>query len=419
MRVLVVGNGAREHAIVWKMAQSPMAPEIVAAPGNAGTAQIAENAPIRAEDTDSLLQYADSADVDLTVVGPEGPLAAGIVDRFEDAGRLIFGPSRKASQIESSKSFAKGIMASAGVPTAASQSFCDISDALGYIRCEDPPFVVKADGLAAGKGVVMAADRADAADAVTSMMRDEVFGDSGKTVLIEEWLTGKELSVFAFVDGEHVSPMVAACDYKRVGDGDTGPNTGGMGSYSPPSFWDQALDDEIRMRIMEPVVNELTRQGAPYRGVLFAGLMLTENGVKVIEFNCRLGDPEAQVIVPRLASDLLEIVHKTALGQLDQTEVEWNDVACVGVVSASDGYPETYDTGHEISGLSSVDPAALVFHAGTQLNATNKTLTSGGRVLTVTGKGQTVAEARTLAYQNTARIDFDGRFHRNDIASHI
>lgn len=419
MRVLVVGNGAREHAITWKMAQSPSSPTLFVAPGNAGTAQIAENVPIGAEDIDSLLQYATSNDIDLTFVGPEMPLAAGIVDRFEEAGCLVFGPTRSAARIESSKSFAKDIMTSAGVPTAAAQVFDNTIDALKYIESTEPPYVIKADGLAAGKGVIMAPKRADANAAVRSMIDDGSFGDAGNTVLIEEWLTGQEVSVFAFVDGDYVSPMVAACDYKRVGDGDTGPNTGGMGSYSPPRFWNDDLDEKVRHQIIEPVVKELARVGSPYRGVLFAGLMVTDSGVKVIEFNCRLGDPEAQVILPRLQSDLLEIVHRAALGKLAQTEIVWNDLACVGVVSASAGYPESYDTGYAIAGLENIDPSVLVFHAGTRASETKMPVTSGGRVLTVTGIGKTLAEASAAAYDNTARLSFDGRFHRNDIAENL
>ena len=419
MRVLVVGNGAREHAIAWKMAQSPSSPTLFVAPGNAGTAQIAENVPIGAEDVGSLLGYATSNDIDLTVVGPEVPLAAGIVDRFQEAGCLVFGPTQRAARIESSKSFAKDIMTAAGVPTAAAQIFNTSNDALDYIESTEPPYVIKADGLAAGKGVIMAPERADATAAIRVMMDDRAFGASGDTVLVEEWLTGQEVSVFAFVDGDYVSPMVAACDYKRVGDGDTGPNTGGMGSYSPPPFWDRRLDEEVRRQIVGPVVRELARVGSPYRGVLFAGLMVTDSGAKVIEFNCRLGDPEAQVILPRLQSDLLEIVHRTALGELAQTEIVWNDLACVGVVSASGGYPESYNTGYEIAGLDTVDPSVLVFHAGTRPCGSKNPVTSGGRVLTVTGKGKTLAEASAAAYDNTARVVFDGRFHRNDIAANL
>ncbi|MCH8309878.1 MAG: phosphoribosylamine--glycine ligase [Chloroflexi bacterium] len=419
MRILVVGNGAREHAITWKMAQSPSCPALFVAPGNAGTAQIAENIPIDAEDIDSLLQYVTANDIDLTFVGPEVPLAAGIVDRFEGAGCLVFGPTQRAARIESSKSFAKDVMASAGIPTAAAQVFDNTIDALAYIESTEPPYVIKADGLAAGKGVIMASERADATTAIRAMMDDNSFGAAGKTILIEEWLMGQEVSVFAFVDGEYVSPMVAACDYKRVGDGDTGPNTGGMGSYSPPPFWNGDLDEEVRRRIVEPVVKELARVGSPFRGVLFTGLMLTDSGAKVIEFNCRLGDPEAQVVLPRLQSDLLEIVHRTTLGELDQTEVIWNDVACVGVVSASAGYPESYKTGYEIAGLDAVDPSTLVFHAGTRPSESTNPVTSGGRVLTVTGIAKTLADASAAAYDNTARIVFDGRFHRNDIAANL
>ena len=419
MKVLVVGNGAREHAITWKLAQSPSDPTLFVAPGNAGTAEIAENIPIGAEDINSLVHYAKSNDIDLTVVGPEMPLAAGIVDRFDETGLLVFGPTQRAARIESSKIFAKEIMESAGVPTAASKHFDNTADALNYIELAEPPYVVKADGLAAGKGVIMAPERADAITAIQDVMDHKIFGDSGSTILIEEWMTGPEVSVFAFVDGEYVSPMVAACDYKRIGDGDTGPNTGGMGSYSPPPFWNDALDDEVRRSIVEPVAKELSRVGSPYSGVLYAGLMLTDSGPKVIEFNCRLGDPETQVILPRLESDLLQIIHRAALGELEQTEIMWNDLACVGVVSASGGYPDSYETGFEITGLDSIDPSAIVFHAGTQPTESTSPVTSGGRVLTVTGTGKTLAEASATAYDNTARVVFDGRYHRTDIAANL
>ena len=419
MRVLVVGSGSREHAITWKLAQSPSNPTLFVAPGNAGTAQIAKNVPIGAEDIDSLIEYAKSNGIDLTVVGPEMPLASGIVDRFNEAGLLVFGPTQRAARIESSKIFAKQIMASAGVPTAASQHFDTSADAINYIESAEPPYVIKADGLAAGKGVIMAPEPADAISAIQDMMDNKAFGSSGGTALVEEWMTGQEVSVFAFVDGEYVSPMVAACDYKRIGDEDTGPNTGGMGSYSPPPFWNDDLDEQVRRIIVEPVVKEMARIGSSYLGVLYAGLMLTESGPKVIEFNCRLGDPETQVILPRLQSDLLEIFHRAALGELKQTDVVWNDLACVGVVSASAGYPESYETGFEISGLDTIDPSSMVFHAGTKPTASSNPVTSGGRVLTVTGTGSTLAEATAVAYDNTSRIVFEGRYHRTDIAANL
>lgn len=417
MKVLVIGSGAREHAITWKLSQSPSCPTLYAAPGNGGTAGIAENVPIAAEDTDSLLRFVESTQIDLTIVGPEGPLAAGIVDRFNEVGCLIFGPSQKAARIESSKAFAKTVMTSAQVQTAAARIFTEIDDALEFINSQEPPYVIKADGLASGKGVIMARNHGDANAAIRDMMEDKLFGTAGETVLVEEWLTGQEISVFAFVDGQYVSPLVAACDYKRVGNGDTGLNTGGMGSYTPPNIWSRSLAEEIRTEIYLPMVNELERIGSPYKGVLFAGLIVTDSGTKVIEFNCRLGDPETQVILPRLMTDLLDITYATALGRLSDLKIVWSECACVGIVLASEGYPGSYNIGHEIFGLDSIDSSVLVFHGGTQRPDSSKLVTSGGRVLTVTSTGETISDARVAAYDNIPRVVFDGCFHRNDIAA--
>ena len=416
----MIGSGAREHAIAWKLCQSPLRPDVYVAPGNAGTAGIAENVQLGAEDIQGLLKFAQDRAIDVTLVGPESPLAAGLVDRFEEAGAPVFGPRQAAAAIESSKSFAKAVMKRANVPTAEAQVFDSLTEALRHIATSDPGWVVKADGLAAGKGVVMAATREAAENALRSMMEEKAFGRAGETVLIEEWMTGQEVSVFAFVDGEHVSSITAACDYKRVGDGDVGPNTGGMGSYSPPPFWDSALECQVRDNIFQPVADELARMGSPYRGVLYGGLMLTESGPKVVEFNCRLGDPEAQVVLPRLKSDLLDIALRSSRGDLARAEVEWSSLPCVAVVLASGGYPGEYRTGLPITGLDRVDDAVTVFHAGTRIvDSETGVATSGGRVVTVTGTGRSLTEAREVAYANVSRIQFEGCFYRTDIARNV
>ena len=419
MRVLVIGGGSREHAIAWALGRSAVVGEVIVAPGNAGTQGIAQNAPIAAEDVDGLLAFALEKGVDFTVVGPEAPLALGIVDRFQQAGAPIFGPTQAAARIESSKAFAKRLMADNGVPTAAFQAFTDYAAACAYVERSATPLVVKADGLAAGKGVTVANTKSDALAALNAAMVERQFGDAGNCVIVEECMQGQEVSVFAFVDGGYVSPMVAACDYKRVGDGDTGPNTGGMGSYSPPApqHWNSDTEAQVRRRIMQPVANGLAAQGCPYRGVLYLGMMLTEDGPKALEFNCRLGDPETQVILPRLKTDLAQIMLAAARGELADMPIDWDDRACVGVVMASAGYPGAYATGYPISGLDDVSEPAIVFHAGTRQSDGGDTLTNGGRALTVAALGDTLSDARTAAYANIARIRFEGAFYRKDIAA--
>ena len=420
MRVLIVGSGAREHAIAWKMSLSPLHPEILTAPGNAGTAGLGANYAVDPEDLDGLLALATGRSVDLTFIGPEAPLAAGVVDRFEAAGLRVFGPTGDAARIESSKAFAKQVMDAAGVATAASRTFSDIDEAVEYVDSVDGPLVVKADGLAAGKGVIMAPTRSDAIAALHSMFIDRSFGAAADTVLVEEWLKGTETSVFAFVDGDHVSEMTAACDYKRAYDGDAGPNTGGMGSFSPPTFWDAGLESTVRSEIMEPVAAQMVKLGCPFRGILYAGLMLTTEGPKVLEFNCRLGDPEAQVVLPRLESDLLGIILSATDGRLSQQQVRWSDDRWVGVVLASAGYPGDYQTGFEITGLPRQEEGMVVFHAGTRLNVSNGSsgiFSSGGRVLTAAAKGETLAAARRRTYDLAGSIRFVNAFCRSDIAA--
>ena len=417
MKVLVIGKGGREHAIAWKLSQSARITQLLCAPGNAGTARIASNVPIPETDVDGLLSFATQHGIDFTVVGPEAPLADGIVDRFQAAGLSIFGPSQAAAQIESSKSFAKALMVRAGVPTARAEVFRDFDAAREYVNSLSPPIVIKADGLAAGKGVVVAESTEQALSALREQMVDRVFGSAGETVLIEEFLQGPELSVFAFVDGRRLSPLIAAVDYKRVGDGDTGPNTGGMGAYSPPLsvLWNHEVERSARTDIMEPVVAALAAEGCPYVGILYAGLMLTRDGLKVIEFNCRLGDPEAQVVLPRIETDLLDLMLATAGSNVDDVELRVSPNPCVGVVVASGGYPDIYDTGFPVAGLDEDDDQVTVFHAGTKLDDNEETVTDGGRVLTVSGSGATHKDARLRAYTAAGRTTFDGSFFRGDI----
>lgn len=418
MRVLVVGNGAREHVIAWKIAQSPRLERLFVAPGNAGTSDLAENVTVKSDDVEGLLEFAIRERIDLTVVGPEIPLEAGITDKFEGAGMLIFGPTKKAARIETSKSFTKDLIERHGVPTANAAIFEDYSEALKYVKGERVPVVIKADGLAGGKGVVVAETHRAAVTALGGLMVDRAFGSSGDKVLVEEYLEGHEISVFAFVDGPRVSSLVAACDYKRIGEGDTGSNTGGMGAYSPPipALWNQEMERRVMEEIMMPVALALVEAGSPYRGVLFGGLMVTEAGPKVIEFNCRFGDPEAQVVLRRLESDLLEAMTATAEGRLEDLCLKWDNRSAVGVVIASGGYPQSYETGRPITGLGGLDDGVVAFHAGTSM-VCDKKVTDGGRVLTITSLASSVEEARHVAYSNVDRVKFDGAYYRTDIAA--
>jgi len=418
MNILLVGGGAREHTIAWKLRQSPRVDELLVAPGNAGTAQIARNLPgTRANDIEGIGRAAREHKIDLVVVGPEEPLTLGLVDRLAAEGIAAFGPNKAAAHLEGSKAFCKELCQRHGIPHARGASFTSRDDARTYLMQFDRVPVVKASGLAAGKGAIVCETQDEALRAIDRMMSEGVFGEAGRTVVIEERLSGREISVFAFTDGRTVVPMVPACDYKRAFDGDEGPNTGGMGSYSQPAWYDAALAETIRTAILQPAVRGMEAEGRPYRGVLYGGLMITDDGPKVLEFNCRFGDPEAQVTLPRLKSDLADILWAVATDSLHAVDVQWSDEACVGVVIASGGYPDKYDTGFPIAGLGSVDEDALVFHAGTRLDEEGGVVTSGGRVLTVAALGTSLSEARGKAYRNVQHIHFSRCHYRRDIAA--
>ena len=416
MKILVVGSGAREHTLVWKLAQNPGITEMYAAPGNAGMARQAQIADIKAEDTEGLAKFVKENSIDLTVVGPENPLAAGIVDKFTESGLSIFGPSKAAAEIESSKVFSKDLMQRHGVPCARSVSFTEYEKAAEYVRNQKPPIVIKADGLAAGKGVIIAESVPEAVKALEGIMKTKSFGAAGDSVVVEEHLMGREMSFFVFTDGQRVLPTVPACDYKRIYDGNKGPNTGGMGSYSPPPFYNELMGDIIMKTVMEPVILALADDGRTFRGTLYGGLMITNNMPKVIEFNARLGDPETQVVLPQLKTDLLEVILAVIDNKLDTIKLEWTQEACVGVVIASGGYPGSHKKGLPISGLDELDKDIMIFHAGTKAGPKGEILTDGGRVLTVSALGKDLAEAREKVYKNIDRIRFDGCYYRKDIA---
>ena len=416
MKILVVGGGGREHTLVWKIAQSPRITKVYAAPGNAGTAAIAENINVRPTDIEGLGKAAKEKGVDLVVVGPEAPLASGIVDYFDGLGIPIFGPTKAAAQIESSKVFARNLIEKYGIPCPRGAVFSSYSEARQYLREQKPPVVIKADGLAAGKGVIIAASLPEAEKALSDIMEARIFGSAGDKVIIDEYLGGREVSLIAFTDGKTVSPMVPACDYKKIGDGDQGPNTGGMGSYSPPGFFSIRMTKKVTKSILLPTVKAMAKEGLPYRGVLYAGLMIVNEEPLVLEFNARFGDPETQVILPLLKTDLVDILMAVIEGKLDRAEIEWGSEACVGVVMSSAGYPGSYKTGFPIQGIDNVDRDVLVFHAGTKLGDGGTIYTDGGRVLTVVGVGKDIAEAREKVYGNIPKIYFEGCYYRKDIA---
>jgi phosphoribosylamine--glycine ligase len=412
MNILVVGRGGREHAIAWKVAQSPLAGKLYAAPGNPGIGEVAELVNIDELDIDALVQFAKQNAIDLTIVGPEAPLAAGIADRFMAEGLRIFGPNQAAALIEGSKAFAKELMKTYGIPTAEHATFSSYEEAKAYIEEKGAPIVIKADGFAAGKGVTVAQTVEEALAAAKAALVDGQFGTAGSQVVIEEYLEGEEFSFMAFVNGEKVYPLAIAQDHKRAYDGDEGPNTGGMGAYSPVPQISADMVQRALETILRPTAKALASEGRPFTGVLYAGLIATAEGPKVIEFNARFGDPEAQVVLPRLKTDLLEAILAVMEGK--ELELEWTNEAVLGVVLAAKGYPGAYERGVAIRGLDRLAPDALLFHAGTKREG-GTLYTNGGRVLLLAAKGGTLAEAKEKAYQQLAAIECDGLFYRRDI----
>jgi phosphoribosylamine--glycine ligase len=416
LNILVVGGGGREHTLVWKIVQSPRVGKVFAVPGNAGIAAIAENLNLHPTDIEGLGKAAKEKGISLVVVGPEAPLASGIVDYFDNLGIPIFGPTKAATQIESSKVFARNLMEKYGIPCPEGAIFSSYSEAREYLQERRLPVVIKADGLAAGKGVIIAGSLLEAEKALGDIMEAKIFGSAGERVVIDEYLNGREVSLIAFTDGKTVSPMVPACDYKKVGDNDQGPNTGGMGSYSPPGFFSARMTEKVTKDILVPTVEAMVKEGMLYKGVLYAGLMIVNGEPVVLEFNARFGDPETQVVLPLLKTDLLDIFMAVVQGNLDRVKIEWSSEACVGAVMSSDGYPGSYKTGFPIQGIDNVDKDVLVFHAGTKLGNDGIIYTDGGRVLTVVGMGKDMAEARRKVYHNIPSIDFKGCYYRRDIA---
>ena len=417
MDVLLIGSGGREHAIAWKLAQSKNLGRLYIAPGNPGTAQCGKNIPIGVSDTDKLVDFARQNNIALVVVGPEDPLAAGVVDAFEAAGKKAFGPSAGAAQLEADKAFAKQLMRSSAISTAEGQVFERFADAKAYIASRDEPVVIKAAGLAKGKGVFVCDDPADGIVAAEKIMCGKIFGSAGDKIVVEDKLLGEEASILAFVDGRNIYVMESSQDHKPIGDGDTGPNTGGMGAYSPAPVVTDAMMDKIAHEILVPVVDGMNRNGTPYKGVLYAGLMVTAGGPRVLEFNVRFGDPETQPILMRLKSDLLEIMLAVCDGTLDDVTLQWDPRPAVCVVIAAGGYPGEYEKGKIITGIAQAEKLedVVVFHAGTA--AKNASLvTNGGRVLGVTAMGQTIADAKAKAYEAVDKIKFDGAYCRRDIA---
>jgi len=417
LNVLVIGSGAREHAIAWKLRQSPRLDDLFVAPGNPGTAAFATNLPVADSDLDGIVRASRGHHIDLVVVGNEDPLAAGLVDRLAVEGIAAFGPSRAAAEIEWSKVFAKGLMTRHGIPTAPFAVFDDPAAARAYAQAQPGGLVIKADGLARGKGVIVARTSAEAAEAIDAAMVRREFGDSGGRIIIERRLTGREVSAHAFTDGHTVAHMPFSCDHTPIFDGDRGPNTGGMGAYSPAGWLDESMAETIRSGVTEAAVRAMAAEGRPYRGVLYPGVMVTADGPMVIEFNCRMGDPETQVLLPRLQSDLLDVMWAVVNNRLHEIELSWSPEACVAVVLASRGYPGAYETGLAIEGLDAIDPDALVFHAGTRRRDDGKLVSSGGRVLTVAALGPTLEAAREKAYRNVERIRFAGAYYRRDIGA--
>lgn len=415
MKILVVGSGGREHTLVWKIAQSPLVEKIYCAPGNAGISQSAECIAIKDSEIDALLKFADKNQIDLTVVGPEVPLSLGIVDAFQSQGLKIFGPSKRAAELESSKIFAKYLMEKYNIPTATYKNFDNYEQAKKYLESCSIPIVIKADGLAAGKGAIVCLSRDEAQESLQKMMVQRIFGEAGEKVIIEEYLRGQEASVLAFTDGVNVLPLAPAQDHKPIFDGDKGPNTGGMGAYAPAVLIDDEMLKMVQENILEPAVHGMALEDRPYRGVLYAGLMITKQGPKVVEFNCRFGDPETQAILPLMKSDIVPLLLACSENKLKESHLQSNDKFAVCVIMASGGYPVKYEKGKEIIGLDrKFDDEVMIFHAGTKY-AEGKFVTNGGRVLGVTALGDNIEDSVNRAYRAVGKITFDGAYYRKDI----
>ncbi|MCI9034620.1 MAG: phosphoribosylamine--glycine ligase [Lachnospiraceae bacterium] len=421
MKVLIVGSGGREHAIAASVAKSPKVDKIFCAPGNAGIGQIAECVPIGAMEFDKLTAFAKEQAVDFTIIGMDDPLVGGIVDAFEAEGLKVFGPRKNAAILEGSKAFSKDLMKKYQIPTAAYENFDDAKQALAYLEQANFPIVLKADGLALGKGVLICNTLEEAKKGVQSIMLDKQFGTAGNRMVIEEFMTGREVSVLSFVDGKTIKTMTSAQDHKRAMDGDQGLNTGGMGTFSPSPFYTQEVDDFCKKYIYQATVDAMAAEGRPFQGIIFFGLMLTSNGPKVLEYNARFGDPEAQVVLPRMKNDIIEVMEACVEGTLDQVDLQFEDNAAVCVVLASDGYPVKYEKGMEIKGLEQFEgkEGYYCFHAGTKLDETGRFVTNGGRVLGITAKGATLKEARANAYQAAEWVTFDNKYMRHDIGKAI
>ncbi|MEH2931405.1 phosphoribosylamine--glycine ligase [Candidatus Ventrimonas sp. KK005] len=421
MKVLIVGGGGREHAIAWKLAQSPKVEKLYCAPGNAGIASVAECVNIGVMDFDKLTAFAQEKKIDLTVVAPDDPLAAGAVDAFEASGLRAFGPRKNAAILEGSKAFSKDLMKKYNIPTASYETFDSAEEAIAYLETANMPIVLKADGLALGKGVLICNTRKEAKAGVQTLMLDKQFGAAGNRIVIEEFMTGREVSVLSFVDGKNIQVMTSAQDHKRAKDGDEGLNTGGMGTFSPSPFYTKEVDDFCRKHIYQPTVDAMREEGREFKGIIFFGLMLTEKGPKVLEYNARFGDPETQVVLPRMKNDLAEVFEACIDGTLDQIELEFADNAAVCVVLASQGYPEHYEKGYVISGLERFEDqdGYYVFHAGSRLDNQGNVVTNGGRVLGVTALGADLKEARTNAYQAVHWVEFENKYMRHDIGKAI
>ncbi len=421
MDILIVGSGGREHAIAMSVSKSPRAGRIYCAPGNAGISQVAECVPIGAMEFEKLVSFAKEKEIDLVIVGMDDPLVGGLVDEMEAAGIRTFGPRKNAAILEGSKAFSKDLMKKYHIPTAAYETFDDAEKALEYLRTADYPIVLKADGLALGKGVLICSTAEEAQEGVKTIMEDKKFGDAGNRMVIEEFMTGREVSVLSFVDGKTIRIMSSAQDHKRAGDGDTGLNTGGMGTFSPSPFYTEEIDEYCKKYIYQATVDAMAAEGRPFRGVIFFGLMLTEKGPKVLEYNARFGDPEAQVVLPRMKNDILEVMEACVDGKLDEIDLEFEDNAAVCVVLASEGYPLHYEKGLAISGLERFDAEEgyYCFHAGTKFDESGTLVTNGGRVLGITAKGSDLREARRHAYEATEWVQFANKYMRWDIGNTI